>query len=140
MNIQGAAMRSHLRTTTNPVEDLMHGTKDRHGRRRVGAFRRPRFRPGVELLDARALLSTVTVSGNVFVQQDVSGNYANPTLTADSGQFLAPVTNSTVTLDGGNSQPSTGGIFSFAVPADGKPHTIAITPPSGDVGFNNQSL
>ncbi len=133
-------MRFRRSKTTDRAKDLGHGTTHRQIAPRHGTFRRPRFRPGIEHLDVRALLSTVTLSGNIFLQQDVSGNYTfnNPS----SGTFLAPVTGAMVALDKQTPVVSSDGTYSITVTQaqTATVHTLTVTPPSGYVGFNDQSL
>ncbi len=141
-------MRVRHSTATDRTKVLGHGTPHRQIAPRRGIFRRPRFRPGVELLDVRTLLSTVTLTGNVFLQQDVSGNYTFPE--AVSGNFLGPVEVNgegvTVTLD--NTTPTTtdsDGNYTFDDVATGT-HIVTVTPPAATsatpryLGFNSQSL
>ena len=122
-------MRFRRSKTTDRAKDLGHGTPHRQIAPLRGTFRRPRFRPGIEHLDVRALLSTVTLTGNVFLQQDVSGNYTFPEAVA--GNFVGPIEGVTVTLSTSRLRPRLlATVVTLSTTSPPAPTPSTITPPA----------
>ncbi len=97
---------------------------------------RTKRRLGFDDLEVRSLLAA-TISGTVFQLIDANGFFP----TAQMGGFLSTVGNVPVSLDGGAPVLSgaSDGSYSFANVAPGS-HTVAISLPSGFLGFSGQSL
>ena len=121
-------------TTARRAQHVGEGTRLQQAMPRQKASRRRRFTGKMEQLEVRALLTGVTLSGNIFVQLDVAGLFPSQ-LNPPSGSFLAPVKGASVQLDGQTPIVSTDGTFSFSDVGPGQ-HTVSISQlPSGYVGF-----